>query len=67
MTDDDTTKRAALHMLKTGQATRAEVARLANRSHQVISYWAKDLPPDARSERLARLWLKALRLKQSRL
>lgn len=58
MTSDDTTKRAALYLLKRGLATQSEVARLAGRSRQIVAHWAKDMP-DARAEYLAKVWQQA--------
>lgn len=60
MTSDDTTKAAALYLLKRGLATQSEAAHLAGRSRQIVRHWAKDLPPDARAEYLAKMWEKAL-------
>jgi hypothetical protein len=58
MTSDDTTKRAALYLLKRGLATQSEVARMAGRSRQIVAHWAKDMP-DARTEYLAKVWQQA--------
>jgi endonuclease I len=59
MTNDDTTKRACLYMLERGLANHSELARLSGRSKQIIAHWAKDYP-NARAERLAKYWQKAL-------
>jgi hypothetical protein len=60
MTENDTTKRAALYLLERGLATYAEVAALADTSRQAVRYWAKDLP-DSRSVYLETHWRQALR------
>jgi hypothetical protein len=57
---DDTTKRAVLKLLKRGQVSPMEAARLSGRSHQIVAYWARDLP-DARPAYLEKLWLRATR------
>jgi hypothetical protein len=57
---DDTTKRAVLKLLKRGQITVAEGARMCGRSHQIVTHWARDLP-DARPAYLEKLWLRATR------
>jgi hypothetical protein len=59
MTDDDTTKRACLYMLERGLANYQELAELSGRSRQIIRVWAQEFP-NARAERLARSWKKAL-------
>jgi hypothetical protein len=56
MTTDDTTKQAVLKLLRRGQVTQAEAARLAGRSRQIVRHWAKDLPADAREQHLTKLW-----------
>jgi hypothetical protein len=58
-TNDDSTKAAVLKLLKRGQVTQSEAARLAGRSRQIVAHWAKGLP-DARAEYLAKLWARAL-------
>lgn len=58
MTDDDTTKAAAIYLLKRGLATYAEIAKLSGRSRQIVAHWAKDCP-DAREKHLAKLWDRA--------
>jgi predicted transcriptional regulator len=59
MTNDDTTKAAAIYMLERGLATVAEITELSGRSRQIVRHWAKEYP-DARPERLRKLWAKAL-------
>ncbi len=59
MTSDDTTKAAAIAMLRKGLATQSEIARLSGRSRQIVAHWAKDYP-DARAEYLAKTWEKAV-------
>lgn len=63
MTSEDTTKAAAIYMLKRGLATQSEVAHLAGRSRQIVRHWAKDFP-DARAEYLKALWAKAMARKR---
>ena len=41
MTVDDTTRRAALSLLKSGAANLSEVSRLAGVSRQAVQKWAK--------------------------
>jgi predicted transcriptional regulator len=60
MTSDDTTKAAALYMLKRGLGTYSEIARLSGRSKQIVAHWAKDYP-NARAEYLAKAWQRALK------
>jgi transposase len=57
MTNDDTTKAAAIYLLKQGLGI-SDVARLAGRSRQIVAHWAKGLP-HTRAEYLARQWAKA--------
>lgn len=64
MTNENNTKRAVLKLLKRGQVTPSEAARLSGRSRQIVSHWAKDLP-DARPEYLAKLWQRALKRARS--
>jgi hypothetical protein len=59
MTNDDTTKAAALYVLERGLATYAEVAQMSGRSRQIVAHWGKEWP-DARAERLQKIWAKAL-------
>lgn len=56
---DDSIKRAVLKLLKRGQVTQSEAARLAGRSRQIVAHWAKAVD-DARPEYLAKLWRRAL-------
>lgn len=58
MASDDTTKAAAIYMLRHGLATVNEVAKLSGRSHQIVRIWAMEYP-DARADRLQRLWDRA--------
>lgn len=57
--NDDNTKAAALYLLRRGLATVNEVSKLSGRSHQIVRIWAQDYP-DARAERLAKLWERAV-------
>ena len=59
MTNDDSTKRAVLSILRRGLATQSEAARLSGRSRQIVAHWARDLP-DTRAEYLAKTWKSAL-------
>ena len=59
MTDDDTTKAAALYMLKRGLATYSEIARLSGRSKQIVAHWGKEYP-NARRQYLMKMWMKAV-------
>lgn len=56
-TNDDTTKAAAIYLLRQGLGV-ADVARLAGRSRQIVAHWEKGLPK-TRAENLARAWEKA--------
>jgi hypothetical protein len=61
-TTDDTTKRAAIYMLRHGLATYIEVANLSGRSRQIVRHWALEHDcPDSRADRLARTWEAAIR------
>jgi hypothetical protein len=60
MTDQDNTKAAVLKLLKRGHVTQAEAARLAGRSRQIVRFWAKELPDDAREKHIEKLWKRAL-------
>lgn len=59
MTNDDTTKAAALYLLKRGLASYVEIAEMFGRSRQIVAHWGKDYP-NARAEYLARIKAKAL-------
>lgn len=56
--NDDITKAAALYLLKHGLASVAEVTALCGRSRQIVRHWAREYP-DARAERLAKIWARA--------
>lgn len=58
MANDDITKAAAQYLLKNGLASIAEVTALCGRSRQIVRFWAKEYP-NARTERLAKIWAKA--------
>ena len=60
MADDDTTKAAALYMLKRGLASYSEIAELSGRSRQIVAHWGKDYP-NARAEYIAKAWQRALK------
>lgn len=60
MTNDDTTKKAVLSLLRRGLATQSEAAHLAGRSRQIVRHWAKGLP-DTRAEYLAKQWAMAVK------
>lgn len=60
-TTDETTIKAALRLLRRGEATLSEVADLAGRSRQIVRHWAKRSAIDAtvtRSEYLKKKWAK---------
>lgn len=62
MTQDATTRRAALKLLRRGHATMAEIAELAGVSRQGVRDWAHRAgidPVQTRAERLATLWATA--------
>lgn len=59
MADDDTTKAAAIYMLKRGLASYVEISKLSGRSRQIVAHWGKDYPT-AREDYLNKLWQKAL-------
>ncbi len=61
-TNDDSTKKAALGLLRRGVVSQSEVARLAGVSRQLMRHWARDLDVEAAREVfLAKLWARALR------
>ncbi len=61
-TNDDSTKRAALSLLRRGMVTQSEAARLAGISRQLMRHWAGELDAmDAREALLAKLWDRAIR------
>jgi hypothetical protein len=66
MADHDSTKAAAIYLLRNGLASRNEVAQLSGRSRQIVAHWAKDYP-DARSQRLAKIWQRAIDRKRPRM
>jgi transposase len=57
--NDDSTKKAAIYLLKRGLAI-SDIARMAGRSRQIVAHWAKRLP-ETRKEYLAKQWEKALK------
>jgi hypothetical protein len=58
----DTTKTAALYMLKNGLASYKEVADLSGRSRQIIRIWGGRVDaPEARKRYLQRVWTRANR------
>lgn len=62
--DSSDTRRAALALLRSGEANPAEVARLAGVSRQAASMWAKLAGIDwmkLRRARIAKLWAAQLR------
>jgi len=59
MTSDDTTKRAALYLLRQGLGV-ADVARLAGRSRQIVAHWEKGLAK-TRAETLQQAWERAVK------
>jgi hypothetical protein len=64
MTNDDTTKKAALYLIRQGLGV-ADVARLAGRSRQIVAHWEKGLP-ETRAEYLAKAWARALQRAKKR-
>lgn len=61
-TPDDTTKRAALKLLRRGLVTQSEAARLAGVSRQLMRHWALEIDTEAAREHfLTALWQKSLR------
>jgi hypothetical protein len=55
MANDDITRTALIAMLKAGQITQAEAARLAGRSRQSVAEWIPDVDTTAaRNEYLRR-------------
>jgi hypothetical protein len=61
-TDDNTTRTAALALLKSGRATISDVESLAGRDRQLVAYWAKAAgidPGKARAKLLRKLWNKS--------
>ena len=66
MTDDATTKRAAIYMLERGLASYAEIAELSGRSRQIVLHWGKDTAwQEARKARLERYLARLSRDKNS--
>jgi len=63
-TKDDSTipKRAAIALLSRGLATKAEMARCAGVSKQLMQHWAADIDTEkARDAVVSRLWLNQLK------
>lgn len=61
MTSDDTTKKAALSLLRKGLVNQSEAARLAGVSRQLMRHWAREIPVDAaRNSLLSKLWRQAI-------
>lgn len=64
-TKDPAAKRAAISLLSRGLATKAEVARLAGVSKQLMQHWAADIDTEKnRNAVLSKLWHKALARKR---
>lgn len=65
MTDNaNTTREAALKLLRAGLASQSEVATLAGVSRQAVSLWCASAKLDwrkARADALARAWRKAMK------
>ena len=57
--NDNTTKAAALYLLRNGLASVNEVSKLSGRSHQIVRIWG-DRYPKARAKRLQLAWNRAL-------
>jgi len=55
MTTDNTTRAKAVKLMRRGQATHSEVAKLAGVDRQLVAYWAKSAGIDATATRAA--WL----------
>jgi predicted transcriptional regulator len=60
-TNDDITKAAAISMMRLGLATYQEIAELSGRSKQIVRHWGKDFAIQARKDRVAHEWAKALK------
>jgi hypothetical protein len=61
-TKDPAAKAAALALLTKGLATKAEAARLAGVSKQLMQHWAAEIDTERnRNALLAKLWRKELR------
>lgn len=64
-TKDAAAKAAAIALLSRGLATKAEVARLAGVSKQLMQHWAAEIDTERnRNAVLAKLWRKALARKR---
>lgn len=64
-TKDGAAKAAALSILSRGLATKAEVARLAGVSKQLMQHWAAEIDTERnRNAVLAKLWAKELKRKR---
>jgi hypothetical protein len=64
-TKDPAAKRAALALLAQGLITKAEAARLAGVSRQLVGHWAGDMPIERNREQyLSKIWRKALARKR---
>jgi|GEM_PF-5298340 predicted HTH domain antitoxin len=62
MTSDDTTKKAALSLLRRGMVSQSEAARLAGISRQLMRHWAREIDVEAAREQvLAKLWQRVAR------
>ena len=67
MTKDGSTKRAALALVERGLATKAEAARLAGVSKQLMQHWARDIPIESNREAtLNKLWDRFLARKSAK-
>lgn len=69
MTDVDTMRQAVLKLLKAGECTVAEAARLAGQDRQLVHYWAHVAgvkAPPSRATRLKQLWRDSLTEASSR-
>jgi hypothetical protein len=67
MTDNTTARSTALKLLRSGYATMAEIAELANVSRQAVRKWAHAAeinPVETRQRRLRALWTSATKRKE---
>lgn len=56
-----TAREAAIKLMRAGEATHAEIARLTNVDRQLVAYWARQAGIDvtvARGKRLRERWAK---------
>jgi hypothetical protein len=61
---NDTTKRAAVYLLKRG-LTVGDIAHLSGRDRQIVAYWEKQIP-GRRDVRLALEWVRIMTMMRAK-